>query len=267
MLANIRFYLLPSLLIVSVLVAVPVAAQVHGVPPSVTSFGFGGSDNLAPGVRASVTSLGPNGFGNAQPFLGNCCANFFLPNGYWPYGNSVPVATRRHRHHDDDNLTYVPVAVPAYVPYPVPYAADPNDDDSVDGPDTGDGAYGANLAAAMEIASKHPVRHDSAHPARSGKRSPSPDASPDSDAAAVGGPGPGAAEKMEDPVAIQPATVLIFKDGHRSDVVNYAIVGDTLFDFAEGRARKILLADLDLGATQKANEEVGVDFKVPPKSK
>ena len=57
--------------------------------------------------------------------------------------------------------------------------------------------------------------------------------------------------------------MLVFKDGHKSDVVNYAIVGDTLFDFGDGRTRKIRLADLDLPATQKANDDRGVDFQVP----
>jgi hypothetical protein len=65
----------------------------------------------------------------------------------------------------------------------------------------------------------------------------------------------------------QPTTVLVFKDGHRSEVVNYAIVGDTLFDFAEDRARKILLADLDLAATREANDDRGVEFKLPPGSR
>ena len=46
-------------------------------------------------------------------------------------------------------------------------------------------------------------------------------------------------------------------------VVNYAIVGDTLFDFGDGRTRKILLADLDLPATHKVNDDRGVDFQVP----
>jgi hypothetical protein len=64
-------------------------------------------------------------------------------------------------------------------------------------------------------------------------------------------------------VAAQPSTVLVFKDGHQSDVLNYAIVGDTLFDLAAGRTRKILLADLDLPATSKANDDRGVDFQIP----
>jgi hypothetical protein len=70
----------------------------------------------------------------------------------------------------------------------------------------------------------------------------------------------------EDPVIPQPSTVLVFRDGHQSDVLNYAIVGDTLFDFADGRTKKILLADLDLPATRKANYDKGVDFQIPVSS-
>ncbi|MGA2358561.1 MAG: hypothetical protein ABSF66_06145 [Terriglobales bacterium] len=46
-------------------------------------------------------------------------------------------------------------------------------------------------------------------------------------------------------------------------MLNYAIVGDTLFDFGTGRTKKILLTDLDLPATRKANDDRGVDFQVP----
>jgi len=38
---------------------------------------------------------------------------------------------------------------------------------------------------------------------------------------------------------------------------------DTLFDFAANRTHKILLADLDLPATHKANDDRGVDFQIP----
>ena len=57
-------------------------------------------------------------------------------------------------------------------------------------------------------------------------------------------------------------TVLVFRDQHREDVQNYAIVGTTLWSFSSPR-RKVPLAELDLPATVKANEERGVDFKVP----
>jgi hypothetical protein len=60
-----------------------------------------------------------------------------------------------------------------------------------------------------------------------------------------------------------PETVLVFRDGHRLSVRNYAVVGQTFWDFTEGRARKILLSALDLEATARVNEERGVEFRLP----
>jgi hypothetical protein len=60
-----------------------------------------------------------------------------------------------------------------------------------------------------------------------------------------------------------PPTVLVFRDQRRQEVQNYAIVGQTLWSFAPARTQKIPLADLDIAATTKANEERGMDFHVP----
>ena len=60
-----------------------------------------------------------------------------------------------------------------------------------------------------------------------------------------------------------PPTVLVFRDQRKKEVQNYAIVGQTLWNFAPQRTEKIPLSDLDLAATTKANDERGVDFKVP----
>jgi hypothetical protein len=62
---------------------------------------------------------------------------------------------------------------------------------------------------------------------------------------------------------VVPDTVLVFRDQHKQDVQNYAIVGQTLWNFAPQRTQKIPLADLDLPATTKANDERGVDFRLP----
>jgi len=59
------------------------------------------------------------------------------------------------------------------------------------------------------------------------------------------------------------ATVLVFRDQRIQQVKNYAIVGKTLVVIADQRQKKIPLADLDLDATTKLNEERGVDFQVP----
>ena len=59
------------------------------------------------------------------------------------------------------------------------------------------------------------------------------------------------------------ATVLVFRDQRIQEIKNYAIVGKTLVVIADQRQRKIPLADLDLDATTKLNEERGVDFQIP----
>ena len=58
-------------------------------------------------------------------------------------------------------------------------------------------------------------------------------------------------------------TTLIFKDGHQLELENYAVVSQTLYDLTPGHSRKIALADLDLPATQRQNDDRGVTFQLP----
>lgn len=58
-------------------------------------------------------------------------------------------------------------------------------------------------------------------------------------------------------------TVLIFRDQHHQEVQNYAIVGQTVWVFAPQHTQKIPLSELDLPATTKANDDRGVEFRVP----
>lgn len=65
-----------------------------------------------------------------------------------------------------------------------------------------------------------------------------------------------------------PPAVLVFRDGHREQTSNYAIVGSELylyFDYVAGGAwfKKIPLADLDLIATAAENRERGSKFLLP----
>jgi hypothetical protein len=67
------------------------------------------------------------------------------------------------------------------------------------------------------------------------------------------------------PVAPEPAptpTVLVFRDGHRMEIINYAIVGQTLWVLDERNSTKIPVADLDVDATQKENRIRGLRFQV-----
>jgi len=60
-----------------------------------------------------------------------------------------------------------------------------------------------------------------------------------------------------------PTTVLIFLDERKQEIQNYAVVGQTLWIFEPRRTEKIPLSQLDIPATAKANDERGVDFRVP----
>jgi hypothetical protein len=60
-----------------------------------------------------------------------------------------------------------------------------------------------------------------------------------------------------------PATVFIFKDGHQIETRNFAIMGQTLYDFSSQGLRKVQLTDLDKDATIKANDDRGIQVKLP----
>jgi len=212
-----------------------VEAQIHGVPASVTSIGFGGNMSSAPGIPASVTSLGPNGFGTGIGFFGNCCNGPIF--GGFRHGS---ILTGRHFR---EHRGYFPMAMPVYsVPYTPVMLVQPemtgegDEEEYYGGPTIFDrrGPGNQRLKAYVE---------------------PEPQRAPAETAAA---PAPEPA-----PVVAQPSTVLVYKDGHQVEVVNYAIVSGVLHEFLDGRARKIPLTDLDLPATRKANDERGVDFQVP----
>jgi hypothetical protein len=60
-------------------------------------------------------------------------------------------------------------------------------------------------------------------------------------------------------------TVLIFRDGRRIEIQNYAIVGDILWVLDSNVATKIQISDLDVDATQKENHSRGMRFLIPEK--
>jgi hypothetical protein len=62
---------------------------------------------------------------------------------------------------------------------------------------------------------------------------------------------------------IRVTTLLVFQDKHTQEVLNYAIVGETLWVFDAQKAAKISVDNLDIPATVKANDDRGVDFRLP----
>jgi hypothetical protein len=62
---------------------------------------------------------------------------------------------------------------------------------------------------------------------------------------------------------IRASTILVFQDKHTQEVQNYAIVGETLWVFDAQKASKVPVDNLDIPATTKANDDRGVDFRLP----
>ena len=217
-----------GLLLLPVVIVSSSLAQINGVPASVTSPGFGG--RAINGTPSSVTSLGPNGFA-PNGFAAGTGVRFF---------STAPGFDRDGGHHRRHSHSFFPVfggvyPVPVAVPYPVEVSNDAEDDSDYQGGPTIFDRRGRGAEAYIP-----PVKD--APPAHSYQAAADPPA----------------------PESPQPATVLVFKDGHQLEVGNYAIVGQTLYDLTPGHARRIALADLDLEATQKQNDDHGITFQLPP---
>ena len=60
-----------------------------------------------------------------------------------------------------------------------------------------------------------------------------------------------------------PKTILVFRDQHQREIQNYAIVDDVIYIFSAQRTEKVPLAVVDVPATIKANDDRGVDFRLP----
>jgi hypothetical protein len=70
--------------------------------------------------------------------------------------------------------------------------------------------------------------------------------------------------REEERAAALPATALVFRDQHVEEVRNYAIAGGTLWVLNDQQTgKRIPLAQLDLDATARMNDDRGVDFQVP----
>jgi hypothetical protein len=222
----------------------------HGPSASVLS---PTSDGSAHGTPASVLSPTPR-TGPNQRFV-------FDPQRFHTRFGKPPA----RRHNTRQPFVPVPIFIPAY-PYPADYtnadaeaAANAENADVID-PNAGGsdaealreayyrGAHDA-LARQQQADSRYGQHYlDSREKAAAGTDKTTTE--------------PTAAEEAA-PSEETPATVFIFKDGHKLQTHNYAIVGQTLFDFSNNQMHKVQLADLDIDATKKANDDLGIQVKLP----
>src|SRR5271165_721676 len=226
----------------AVLLALPSAAQMHGPPttntvgghflgppPSVLSVS---GPHLAPPLP-SVTSTPNYGFTN------------FGYSRWYPYGSYSAYGNRYYRGHHGYGGTGLSYAVPYYVP------VDGYGYDYVGGPDLYSGPPIGPSDPILHMVAEQPMAR---YPSLDSDYAPVPPAQPQ--------PIPQEQSVVRDAKPNEPS-VLIFRDGHKRGVTNYAIMGQTVYVFDRG-TQKIALADLDVPATIKANDDRGLEFQIPP---
>jgi hypothetical protein len=219
----------------AVVFALPAAAQYFGPParttinghflgpaPSVTSL----AGRYLPPPLPSVTSIPNYGYSKWYPY--SSYNGYYRGRGYG-YGRGSGYG-----------YSY---AVPYYIPI------DGYGYDYVGGPDVYSGPPVAPNDPMMHMVVEQP-------PARY------PNGEPD---AAPGPPDylpPAPQPPAEHDAKPNEPSVLVFRDGRRQEVSNYAIMGQTVYVF-DARTQKIALADLDIPATVKANDDRGLEFSIP----
>ena len=227
--------------------ALPVAAQTRGVPASVTSFGFGGRPGFG-GVPASVTSPG---FGVAPGFVphGGFRGGRGLlhrPGGFFP--------GRNNGFFGGTSTPFFPVSVPVAVPYFGYF-------DYSDVQQQAQPALAAqpqpiiivvpeHVAGAADVSQQQPasspeiIERQGDRYVRRGSEQPQ-------------------AQAPAKPQPPPPPTIIVLRNGQELELTDYAVTGDILYDLSNGRTKKISLAQVDVPATIKLNEDRGIEFSLP----
>jgi hypothetical protein len=245
-----RCIALSSILIL--IVAIPSIGQSSkgSVPDSAA---HNGSISISHPGHVQIFTVPNNNAGFVNRGYPKCCINGFLPNNpaQAPSGRSpIFFDGRRHRRNfANGGFGGAVYAVPYYYP---PDFMNPVDDTMeqtyAPGPTIFDRASSTRSSLDYERSYDERLRRIERQMEDSDDKGAAPNAAL-------------AAESQ--PAADQQPTVLVFRNGHTEEVKNYAIVGDTLFDFTSDHRRRISLYDLDLPATQKKNDDRGVDFRLP----
>ncbi len=193
------------------------------------------------GIPASVTSPRPDGTLRGIPGSVTDPRAAFGFRGSFSFGNVRSVAPLHHRRP-------TPVVVVPYYAYAYPYFYDYSAYEEPQQPQT--------VQPQVIVIKDETSRSDDS--SRYGEHSFT-EREPAHEQTAETKPAP--AQQPED---LGPMTTLVYRDGHKSELRNYAIVGSDLLDLTKSPViKRIPLASLDLDATRRENEENGVDFHLP----
>ena len=234
----------PVVVILSILVfglALPAVAQYGGPRTSNTYNGH----FLAP--APSVTSVGGIGASQLPPPLPSVTSlpNYNFHPHYRPYFNN-----NRYTHYNGGYYGGWGYVAPYYYPDSSTYGYDYV-------------GAGPDLYSGPPPGPNDPVLHMIVEQPPSDPYGPPPEAQ-------VYAPPPAAQPVSAPAPEVQPGApiVLVFRNGKQQEVTNYAIMGDTLYVFDQTQTKKkIALAELDIPATVKANDDRGMEFRVPPSAK
>ena len=235
------------------LTSAPLALSCILALPAICGAQFGttsASSSPGAGLHAATGAV-PSATGAVQPFTGAvvpATVPVRPPTGASNFATGIPDSrvtfhgtnsTSEHRHHREHSGKSAP---PVAYGYAVPYAYPIDSGTPEENSDTDDDA---NYQGGPTVFDRRGSGEDSYIPPVDLV------------------PTPHEGQLAED-TPPQPPTLVVFKDGHTVELGNYAVIGATLFDLTPGHSRKIALADLDLEATRKQNDDRGSTFQLPP---
>jgi hypothetical protein len=203
----------------------------------------GGGMRASGGIHGggSVRAGGFHGAGRA-PFAGGFHSGFRSGNGFH-HPNRGPFFSQRH-HFDGHRFGFRHAIFPYYYGwYGGPFYWD-WESSSYDSRDSGYDTQYQMTSEINRLADEvQQLREDREY----------------SQAALAPAPQPHTEAELEEDLPV----VLVFLDKRIQEVKNYAVANEMLVVLDGNRKKKYPLADLDLAATMKLNDERGVDFQVP----
>ena len=238
----------------------------HGAPASVLS---PTPDGVQHGAPASVLSPTPDGVQRGAP------ASVLSPTPL-PFGVNPPLPPFRafrshgpgHRfgnpHAHQSLFVPIPVFYPIYSNYDPSQPADPYvqapSDSAADAPPQPDAATSEDELRLAYLQGAHDALKQEHGDTRYGEHY--------LDSRERSKPTPRVREEQANATEPpkednSPATVFVFKDGNKIETKNFAIMGQTLYDFSGAVLKKVPLADLDKAATIKADDDRGINVKLP----
>jgi hypothetical protein len=231
------------LIFLCILVVPPICAAQFGSTSASASSGASvhaatGAVPSATGAVQPFTGTVAPATGPVRPPMGGSSFTSGVPDSRVSFHGTNPTTSEHRHHHDHFGKASAPPAYGYAIPYAYPIDAGTPDENS-------DADDDANYQGGPTVFDRRGSGEDSYIPPVDPVPTPHGD-------------------RLAEDTPPQPPTLVVFKDGHSVELGNYAIIGANLFDLTPGHARKIALADLDLEATRKQNDDRGISFQLPP---